>query len=83
MATECNEVFSGDQMYMYAVTIQRFRDCLCLHHQVEVMSDMTACCIYTHGWLSEPRVLVHEQANRDSAMSQAVSHPGHHTIYVT
>jgi hypothetical protein len=31
MATECDEVFSGDPEY--GVTIQRFEDSLCLHHQ--------------------------------------------------
>jgi hypothetical protein len=29
----CNEVLLGDQAWKYGVTIQSFRDCLCLHHQ--------------------------------------------------
>jgi hypothetical protein len=29
----CNEVFSGDQQCENGVIIQRFGDCLCLHHQ--------------------------------------------------
>jgi hypothetical protein len=32
-ASECNEVFSGDQLCDNGVSIQRFRDCLCLHYQ--------------------------------------------------
>jgi hypothetical protein len=49
---------------------------------VDVMSDTTASCICTHDWLSEPRVLVHEWADRNSGWSQVVSHPIHHTVYV-
>jgi hypothetical protein len=63
--TACNKVFSGDQLCKYEVTIQNFGDCLC-SIKVDVTSDMTACCICTHDWLSEPCVLVCEQANRSS-----------------
>jgi hypothetical protein len=47
--TECNEVFSSDQHQpcKNEVVIQRFRDCLYLHHQ--------GWRIYTCGWLSKVR----------------------------
>jgi hypothetical protein len=41
---------------------------------------MTAHCICTHNWLSEPHVFVQREANRNSGQSQAVSHPSHHTV---
>jgi hypothetical protein len=33
MATECNEVFSGDQLCQYRMNFH-FRDCLCHHHHI-------------------------------------------------
>lgn len=60
--TECNEVFSCHWPCKYVATIRYFRECFCLHHQAwDVMSDMTAHCIYTLNRLIEPRVLVCKQ----------------------
>jgi hypothetical protein len=64
--TECNEVLSGYQLCENGVVIQRFGDCLCLHHLgwYDEWHDCTH--IYTHGRLSELHVFVCRQANRNS-----------------